>query len=85
MKLFRTARFKKLYKKLPQPIKKKITRQLKYLAHDFRHPSLRVKKMTGRPDIWEAAVDYHNRFTFKIVGDQIILRAVGPHDVLRNP
>jgi hypothetical protein len=85
MKLFRTARFRSLYKKLPPPLKKKTDRKLKYLAKNLRHPSLRAKKMTNRPDIWEAAVDYHNRLTFKIVGNKIILRVVGPHDVLRKP
>lgn len=85
MRLFRTARFKKLYKRLPEPVKKKLTRQLRLLLENLRHPSLRAKKMTNRPDVWEAAVDIHYRFTFKIVGDRIILRAVGPHDVLRKP
>jgi len=38
--LKRTDRFKKLYKKLPTSIKKKVKRQLRFLAEDIRHPSL---------------------------------------------
>ena len=85
MRLFRTERFKKLYRKLPDPIKKKLARQLSYLLQDIRHHSLQAKKMVNRPDIYEARVDIHNRFTFKVAGDRITLRVVGPHDVLRNP
>ncbi|MCI0558957.1 MAG: hypothetical protein MN733_10710 [Nitrososphaera sp.] len=81
----RTDRFKKLYKRLPGPVRSKVNRQLKFLANDIRHPSLYAKKMSGREGVWEARVDKHNRMTFLIIGDRIILRAVGPHDILKKP
>ena len=83
--LERTDRFKKLYKRLPTSIKKKVKRQLKFLAEDIRHPSLYAKKIRGRETIWEARVDIHHRMTFQIVDGRIILRGIGPHDVLKRP
>ena len=83
--LERTDRFKKLYKRLPGSIRKKVKRQLEFLAEDVRHPSLYAKKMRGRGGIWEARVDFHHRLTFRMTGDRIILRAVGPHDLLKKP
>jgi mRNA interferase RelE/StbE len=81
----RTDRFRKCYKKLPTTIRKKTRRQLRHLAEDIRHPSLYAKKIQGRADIWEARVDIHHRMTFQINDECIILRAVGPHDILKKP
>ena len=63
----------------------RVDRQLEYLAQDIRHPGLRAKKVSGASDIWEARVDLHHRFTFKIVRDRVLLRRVGTHDILRKP
>ena len=82
--LVRTDRFKKLYRKLPEAIRKKVKRQLRALAEDVGHPSLHTKRIKGREDIWEARVDIHHRMTFHMTGDRVTLRAVGPHDVLKN-
>jgi mRNA interferase RelE/StbE len=84
-RFFFTARFKKLFKKLPDSLKKKVNRQLKLLGENPQHPSLHAKKMVNTDNIWEARVDYQHRFTFKKTGDIIILRAVGSHDVLKTP
>ncbi|OGM29844.1 hypothetical protein A2630_04150 [Candidatus Woesebacteria bacterium RIFCSPHIGHO2_01_FULL_44_10] len=64
MRLFYTNRFEKLYKKLPEPIKTKLNRQLGFLAQDLRHPGLRAKKVSGAADVWEGRVDIHYRFTY---------------------
>jgi len=45
MKIYRTERFKKQYKKLPQYIKKATKKQLGFLLSDSGHPSLNIKKM----------------------------------------
>ena len=82
--LVRTDRFKKLYLKLPEAIRKKAKRQLRALAEDVRHPSLHAKRIQGREDIWEARVDIHHRMTFHLTRERVILRAVGPHDVLKR-
>ena len=83
--LDRTNRFKKLYQKLPAAIKMKVRRQLRYLAEDIRHPSLCAKKIKGTAGIWEARVDYRHRMTFRILDSRVVLRGVGPHDMLKRP
>ena len=85
MRLVFSGPFIRQYNKLPAPIRKKIDRQLRHLVKDIRHPGLYAKKMAGASDIWEARVDYHYRFTFKVVKGRAILRKVGIHDILRKP
>jgi len=41
--------------------------------------------MQGRADIWECRVSGGYRFTFQVEGDTLVLRRVGPHDVLNTP
>jgi mRNA-degrading endonuclease RelE of RelBE toxin-antitoxin system len=83
--LYYTDRFRKLYKKLSPPQKEKLNRQLKQLALDINHPSLKVRKMINHQDVYEARVDIHYRFTFTMLPDRIILRAVGTHEIYRKP
>lgn len=80
MKFERPDKFKKQYKKLPLKVQVRCEKQLKLLATNFRHPSIRVKKKQGAEDIWEGRVDRFYRFTFTISEDVITLRAIGPHD-----
>jgi len=54
------------------------------LADDLRHPSIRAKKIQGADDIWEGRIDKFHRFTFEIRNDEIILRAIGPHDITKK-
>ncbi len=84
MKIIRLDTFKKDYKALPARIQKKMDTQLRLLLTDHRHPSLRIKKMKGKEDIWEGTVTKSYRFTFKIEGDRYILRRIGTHDILRK-
>jgi mRNA interferase RelE/StbE len=56
------------------------------LRENWRHPSLRTKKMQGQPGVFEARVDRANRVTFHWDGETIVLRNHCNHDVLRrNP
>lgn len=48
MKLVRTERFKREFRKLPEHIRKQAIRKLKLLVMNPRHPSLRVKKIKGK-------------------------------------
>lgn len=80
MTLVWTDKFKRNYKRLPKQIKKKFQKQLNFLVTDVRHPSLRVKKMKGRENVWEARVDRSHRFTLQKENSDIILRTIGPHD-----
>jgi len=55
------------------------------------HPSLRVKRVKGRPGVWEMTWAYDGRATFQY-GDEVhagqphvIWRRVGTHAIFRRP
>ncbi len=86
MKLYPTKDFIERYKGLPQRIQKQTDKQLGLLLQNLHHPSLRIKKMKGAKNIWEARVTKDYRFSFGIKGDTYILRRIGKHEeVLRRP
>ena len=89
LKVSSVPEFKKQYKpwdcfasqnkKLHVNIQNKFTKQLKLLVENYRHPSLRTKKMGGT-DLFEARLDLQYRFRFEVTEDSIILVTIGPHD-----
>ena len=90
MRLHPTERFVREYERLPERLQQRVDRALDFLLTNFRHSSLRTKKMAGERDhegrdIWEARVTRGYRFTFAIVGDTYILYRIGPHDIERRP
>jgi mRNA-degrading endonuclease RelE of RelBE toxin-antitoxin system len=86
MNFIETARFKKAYKALPNEVKERLKQALKTLLTNHKYPSLRVKKIKGTQDIWEARVSLDYRLTFQILKDCFILRNLGHHDpTLKNP
>ncbi len=86
MPLVITRRFKKAYQKLPARIQKKVKKALTLLDENPRHPSLRVRKIQGTPDIFEGRIDRQYRFSFQFSGQDKVLRNVDNHDdCLKNP
>jgi len=86
MKIRLKETFKKDYRKLPANLQMLADSKVEMLADNPRHPSLRVKKMEGRKNIWEASITMKYRFTFEIEEEAFLLRRVGEHDkVLKNP
>lgn len=74
------------YGKLAGAEKRGVGKTLTLLGDNPRHPSLRVKKIGGRKNIWEARPSKRLRMTFEMSGETIIMRNVGEHDkVLRKP
>ena len=65
--------------KLPKPIQKKANKQFTFLLTNYRHPSLRARKM-GDSKTYEARIDIHYRFTFQIEEENIYILIIGPHD-----
>lgn len=65
--------------KLPLPLRKKAKKQFGFLIGNYKHPSLRSRKM-GAKDIFEGRIDKHYRFTFVVAEDEIYVLTVGPHD-----
>lgn len=80
MRLMRTARFKRAYRKLSEQEQERVKKALHLLLADRSHPSLQVKRIKGTVHIWEVRVSRGIRLTFQIEGDAYVLRNVGPHD-----
>ncbi len=86
MIVVRSPRFDRAYKKLPEEVRDQFRRKLRLLVDSrFTHPSLRVKRIQGTADIGEASIDMDHRFTFQKIESGILLRVIGPHDVLDHP
>ncbi len=86
MKILRADAFKKDFQKLPKVVQENFEKKIKLFINDIKHPSLRVKKIKGHKNRWEASIDMFYRFTFEIHSDHYLLRRIGPHDdVLKKP
>jgi mRNA interferase RelE/StbE len=83
-KVSRTESFAKDFKSLPKEIQPRVERTILLLTQDPSYPSLRTKKMKGTKDIWEVSVSMSYRISYQLVGDRIILRRIGAHDILRT-
>lgn len=79
MKSFFPKRFIVELESLPTTIQNKFHKQLRFLLRDLRHPSLRAKKYLEQQDIWQARVDDHYRFYFRIEKDMYILLWIKGH------
>jgi len=80
VKVARTVRFKKAWEQLTKGEKALTRKAMANLAMNLRYPSLRVKKIKGTENIWEARAGLSLRITFEIEGNTIILRNIGRHD-----
>ena len=86
MRIARTERFKRAYRKLSPENQERARKAIRQLLEDPRHPSLRVKRVKGTRSIWEARVSRSCRLTFEIYDDTYLLRNIGEHDkVLGKP
>lgn len=85
MNIATTQTFVRLYKKLPEDIKKKTRKSLELFASNPAHPSLGHKKMAGQTDIFEIRISKNYRITYQRIENTAYLRKVGTHDLLRDP
>lgn len=86
MRISRTERFKKSWDKLNGEEKALARKAMVRLVTNMHYPSLRVKKIQGTRDIWEARASRSWRITFQLIADEIVLRNIGKHDeTLENP
>jgi len=81
-----TEQFEQAYERLTRAEKRSVRKALALLGDNPKYPSLRVKKMEGGKDIWEARPSRRLRMTFEMAGETIFMRNVGEHDtVLKRP
>lgn len=90
MKIERTAKFKRTFKKLPRDIQLLFEDKMEQFVDNWRHPSFRAKRIQGTDEIWEASLNMSIRFTFEWLEENnsqvCLLRNIGNHDhVLRPP
>ncbi len=86
MEVLFTEQFEQAYEKLTKAEKRSVRKALTLLGDTPKHPGLRVKKMEGRKNIWEARTSKRLRMTFEMIGETIFMRNVGEHDkVLKRP
>lgn len=79
-------RFVRAYKKLDQKTRAQVDRTLQAIVLNPKHPSLRLKRIQGTKDVWEASVSMSIRITFRFSEDIIQLRNVGTHEqVFKSP
>jgi len=74
-----TKEFEESYLKLPKSIRSKVEKQLKHLADDPKHPSLKMHRLN---DEWEFYVDIHYRCLFLREGNMYTLLVVGRHRIV---
>jgi mRNA-degrading endonuclease RelE of RelBE toxin-antitoxin system len=80
-----SAEFAEDYARLSEQIQERVDTALSQLQANPRHPGLRVKKLKGRRDIWEARDTRDYRLTFDMTGELIYVRRVRPHHILDRP
>lgn len=79
MKVRLTEGAQKQLRKIPVHLRKKARKQFLYLAEDFRHPSLNVKKFQGNENLWQGRIDKSWRFYFHIIEPDYIIVSVVNH------
>lgn len=81
-----TDRFTEDYENLPSELQERADKALMLFEANPKHRSLRVRKMAGYRNVWEARVTQSYRFTFSIDKKGVyILRRVGPHEIEKTP
>ena len=86
MKVIRSPRFDRTYRKLTKETRKAFREKMELLeSSNFTHPSHRIKKIKGTSYIWEGSIDMKHRFTFEKIENGIKLRVIGKHSVLDRP
>lgn len=79
-----TERVKADYQDLPGHMKKKFKKQLRFLAANPRHPSLRIHPIRGSSGYWEFYIDDKYRCVFRREGNVYYLVAAGSHQVVNE-
>ena len=86
MRVLFTRRFQRAYLNLSLDDAERTQKALGFMSENLRRPSLKVKKIQGTDNIWEARAGLPIRITFEIKENAIILRNVGRHDeALKKP
>ena len=86
MEIFYTAQFARLYKKIPDEIKRKAEKRETLFRENPFAPSLKTHKLQGDlSDFWSFTIDFRNRIIFEFKDDRtaVIFHSIGDHDMYR--
>jgi mRNA-degrading endonuclease YafQ of YafQ-DinJ toxin-antitoxin module len=81
-----TPNFQRQFSKQEEDLKEEILEKLELLKNKLNHQTLKVHKLKGKlSGRYSFSVNYKIRIIFNFLDkDEIILLAVGDHDVYRN-
>jgi hypothetical protein len=95
MKFRPVQTFWEAYADLLSEIKERVREAFRRFQEGARHPpfhpSLRIRKMQGHPDIWEGHITQQYVFTFHMEHDPqtdeliYVFRNIGTHEIYRRP
>ena len=74
-----TRRSEKDYSAASPAIQKAFDKQIRLLAKNLNHPSLRAKKYDEATNLWQARVNRDWRFYFLIQEDTYVIVTIVPH------
>jgi len=74
-----TRRSEKDYRAAPPAVQEAFEKQVRLLAKNLNHPSLRTKKYDQTVDLWQARVNRAWRFYFLIQGSTYVVVTIIPH------
>jgi mRNA interferase RelE/StbE len=66
-------------KDAPVNVRRAFEKQLRFLAGNLHHPSLRAKKYDESKDLWQGRVNRDWRFYFTIAKDVYLIEDITPH------
>ena len=79
MKWQHSNRSREDYSSAPIQIQKAFDKQVRLLAENRLHPSLRAKKYSESLDLWQARVNRDWRFYFMVENDTYVIARIVPH------
>lgn len=80
-----STRFKKSFSKLQDQEKKLFYNKLSCFIENYRHPSLRTKKIKGSKILFESSINMSIRVIWTYKNENLILMLdIGHHDILNK-
>ncbi len=85
MKIYRTEKFAKAYKKVPKQVKLATEEKEEIFRHNPFDPRLKTHKLKGElKDSYSFSISYHWRIVFHFEkNDAIVLDTIGTHEVYK--
>jgi hypothetical protein len=79
MKWQHSNRSREDYLSAPAQVQKAFDKQVRLLAENLQHTSLRAKKYSDSLDLWQARVNRDWRFYFMVESDTYVIARIVPH------